>query len=580
MLLAFTGWLGFQAMGVKTNLEQAQSDAREVKEALIEGKSEDAARWAKAAQDHTREARATTDGFPWRIASSIPFLGSPLKTTQQIANLATGLADKILVPASRAATAISPEALIDGSRINLQLLQSEQPRLSELSAAAAKIDAEARLISKPAFISQIIRARTQLQDQTALLARTLENASLAAQLAPPMLGIDGPRKYLMAFQTGSEARGTGGLAGAFAVLTFDKGAPSLDTLTTNLELHGASADIDLGPEFNNVYGYTNPYGDFRNSNMSAHFPNAAQIWRSMWQQRSGANVDGVIALDPTALSYILGALGPVTMPDGEKVTQENVVQLTQNTVYIRFPEQTDQQARKEYLQTIAREIAKKATGAIPSPRTLLEAIGRAADGGHLSVWSSSPTDQKLLEETPLAHTIPTDDAPYAQIVINNLSGTKMDYYLKREIEYEADGCTSERRNSTVNVKLSNTGEATSLPPFYSETVTWPNQSAGGPVLNHQFRIQVPRGTMISSVRLIATNGAQLISVTSNGKRTSAIVNTERGHPTFEVQLAIPPGQTAELSFRLSEPTASGTPRTPVQPLIDDVEPVMSVPTCP
>ena len=30
----------------------------------------------------------------------------------------------------------------------------------------------------------------------------------------------------------------------------------------------------------------------------------------MWAQQSGMNVDGVIAIDPVALSYILGAVGP------------------------------------------------------------------------------------------------------------------------------------------------------------------------------------------------------------------------------------------------------------------------------
>jgi hypothetical protein len=54
---------------------------------------------------------------------------------------------------------------------------------------------------------------------------------------------------------------------------------------------------------------------------------------------------------------------------------------------------------------------------------------------------------------------------------------------------------------------------------------------------------------------------------------------ERGHPTFEAQVALPPGQSGELIFRLSEPTSPGAPRVPVQPLIDSVTPVVSVPEC-
>jgi hypothetical protein len=62
-------------------------------------------------------------------------------------------------------------------------------------------------------------------------------------------------------------------------------------------------------------------------------------------------VDGVISIDPVALSYVLGAEGPVTMPDGETITKGNVVELTESTAYIRFANDND--ARKSYLQSVA-----------------------------------------------------------------------------------------------------------------------------------------------------------------------------------------------------------------------------------
>jgi len=42
---------------------------------------------------------------------------------------------------------------------------------------------------------------------------------------------------------------------------------------------------------------------------------------------------------------------------------------------------------------------------------------------------------------------------------------------------------------------------------------------------------------------------------------------------------IPPGEGGELTFRLSEPTSPGAPRVPIQPLIDNVTPKVSVPEC-
>lgn len=601
IVVIFIGWLGFQGLAAKSNLEQARTSAEQSKDALLSGKSEDATRFAENAQFHARQARAATHSLPWNIAAAVPLLGSPLKTTQQISDVVVGLADDVLLPGATMGAGLSPERLIDGTRLDLKLLRTEQPRLSELSAAATKLDAEAQKISNPAYLSLIRDARSQLQDQTSRLAQLLGNTSLAAQLAPSMLGADGPRTYLMAFQTNAEARGTGGLLGGFGTLRFDNGTPTVDMLASNTALDAASAKIDLGSEFDEQYGFTNPYTDFRNSNLSPHFPYAARIWKSMWEGQSGTAIDGVITVDPVALSYLLGATGPVTLADGEVIDQENVVELTQSTAYSRFkpaevaPETTGnwcsfghcsttvyrvEQARlnneaaaalrKKYLQEIAGAVVKKITGPLPSTRAMLDALGRAASEQRISVWSALPRDQELLEKTPLAHTIPDDSAPYAQVVINNLAGNKMDYYLRREIEYAADGCDGERRNSTVTVKLSNTA---------APGASLPDSVAGMDGMTDGLELQAPSGTMFSSVRVIATKGARLLSVTSNGERTTAITHSDLGHPSFEVQVAIPPGQSGELTFRFSEPTSPGDARVPVQPLIDNPKPKTSVPTC-
>lgn len=582
LAVVFTGWLGLEGLAAKSNLDRARTSALQVKDALLNGKSEDAVRGAENAQFHAREARTATHSLPWNIAAAVPVLGSPLETTQQISDVVLGLANDVLLPTAAMGGAISPDKLIVGTRLDLDLLRSEQPRLTELAAAASKLESQAQAISKPAYLSLIGDARSQLQVQTAQLAQLLGNTSIAAQLAPSMLGADGPRTYMMAFQTPAEARGTGGLLGGFGILRFDDGAPTVDTLGSNAELAGAclkfrgyecevaipGANINLGPEFNRVYGWTNPLSDFRNSNLSPHFPYAAQIWKSMLEvARPGTTVDGVIALDPVALSFVLAAIGPVTLADGEVINADNVVELTMSSAYTRFAD--DNSGRKKYLQDIAGAVVAKMTGPIQSPRQLVDALGKAAGQGRISVWSASPADQKLLEETPLAHVVPDDEAPYAQVVINNLAGNKMDYYLERDIEYAADGCDGDTRNSTITVRLTNT--ATDRP--------LPDNVAGAPGLAKEIPLKAPRGTMISSVRVFATKGATLLNVTSNGERTSAVTHVENGHPSFEVQLAIPPGQSGDLTFRLREPTSAGSARVPVQPLIDSVKPRVSVPAC-
>lgn len=569
IIIAYCAWLGFQAQSAKSNLEQARTMSQQSKDALLREDMSAASTLADKAQHHAQDASDTTHSATWSVAAAIPWLGSPLKTAQQISDVALGLTSEVLKPTAQLGSAVAPASLLADGRVNVAELRAQAPELAKISAAATRLDHDAQAIQNPHYVSTLENARSQVQTQTGDVARLVNYTSIAANIAPSMLGADGPRTYFMAFQTNAEARGTGGLLGGFGLVRFDDGKPSVDELGPNSELNKSFTPIDLGPEYEEQYGYTRPTTDFRNSNQSAHFPYAAQIWKSMWKQQSGMDVDGVIALDPIALSYILGATGPVTMPDGEVITKDNVVELTESTAYIRYPD--DQAARKAYLQGIAIEVVKKLTGPLKSPQEVLRALGHGVSEHRVSVWSSSPDIQKQLEETPLANTIPDDRAPYAQFVVNNLGGNKMDYYLTRQIEYKAAACTAGTRKSTATIKLTNTLKDPSGLPDYV---------AGKMGFFPGLASSVPRGSMISSVRLLTTTGAQVVSVHVNGQPVQVIGSTERGHPSFEATMAIPPGETATLAFELTEPSVAGEARAPVQPLMDNIVPKGLVPVCP
>ncbi len=569
--VAFASWLGFRAQEAKSHLEQARTSAQRAKDALLKGDAEAAAKAADEAQAQAQAARNATHSVPWNVASVVPWLGSPFKSGQQISDVVLGLADDVLKPATAVGQALSPSHLLRDGRVDVELLRQKEPDLSKIAVAATALNDQAKAIQDPGYVASLGDARTQLQRQTSDLSTLLDNTALAAQVVPPMMGADGPRAYFMGFQTNAEARGTGGLLGGFGVLHFDNGVPTVEQLGPNTELDKNFASIDLGPEFAEQYSFAAVTTDYRNSNYSAHFPYAAQIWKSMWLQQTGNNVDGVIAIDPIALGYILGAVGPITMPDGEQITKDNVVELTESTAYKRFPD--DQVARKNYLQTLASEVVKKVTGPVESPRALLDALGKAVSEGRISVWSDATQEQQALEKSQLAHVIPDDVAPYANVVLNNLGGNKMDYYLRRQIEYVADGCGGEKRNSTVTVRLQNAAPTSEPMPDYIAGMLGVSQD----VLS---RVRAPKGTMLTSVRLVGTKGATLTSVIADGQKVPVFIGSERGHPTFEVQVFIPPGKAGELAFHLSEPAAAGEARVPVQPLVDDVIPKVSVPTCP
>jgi len=351
--------------------------------------------------------------------------------------------------------------------------------------------------------------------------------------------------------------------GGFAIIRAVDGAVAVDDLASNKELRTNYRPLDLGPEFARAYGHSRPTSDFRNSNVSSHFPYAAQIWQSIWQQESGERVDGAIATDPVALSYVLEVLGPVTLADGEKITADNVVELTEATAYSRFGD--NQTARKQYLQEVAAAVVQKMTGSISHPARLLDALGRAASEGRIAVWSSNPTEQSVLADTQIGHTVPDDPAPYAGVVINNLGGNKLDYYLRREIQYEAETCAGDSRRSKVSIRLTN-----DLPSGnYTDYVASMYDNPTGE----------PFGTNLIDLSLLSTQGAKMEKITVDGRPHFGFVAKELGHPLHSVQFAVPQGDTVEVVFEMTEPTVPGAARVPIQPLIDAPKVDVNVPEC-
>src|SRR5664280_2897500 len=179
-------------------------------------------------------------------------------------------------------------------------------------------------------LAPVARAAQALERQLASISGQVRDASAAARLLPPMLGASGPRRYFVAMQNNAEARGTGGLLGAFMILEADQGRVQLARIASNAELPPVSVtplEAGLPPEYMDQYGNWAPLSIWADANVSPHFPYAAQIWAAMWRKSTGQTIDGVIALDPFTLSYLLQATGPVQLADGTAVSADNAVSL-------------------------------------------------------------------------------------------------------------------------------------------------------------------------------------------------------------------------------------------------------------
>ena len=361
------------------------------------------------------------------------------------------------------------------------------------------------------------------------LADAQSEINLAAQLvrvAPNLLGAQSPKKYLLVFQNSAEARGTGGIIGAYAEIQVYRGAMTVLKQGSNVALKSLNEiPIAMPAEFVQLYG-SDP-AIWQNSNLSPHFPYGAQIWLALWQKQYGEKLDGVIAVDPTALSYLLRATGPVVLKSGEQITAASEVYKTLSEAYKTYEKNND--ARKQYLVNIMNATFAKITAGQYSKITMAKSMGDPIDQGRILVYSTDPASEAILSKTRLGGFMSTAANNEYRAVIQNIDASKLDYYLSRSVSIKALKC-SVPRVTQVTMTVKNTLASGEGLPQYVLTrsdLSRPETTMSG---QHHFQVFVygPTGSTLVVAQRSSVNG-------SPDK-----LGTERGRPVLVVDEDLAP----------------------------------------
>ncbi|MCT9078932.1 DUF4012 domain-containing protein [Streptomyces fulvoviolaceus] len=559
-------WIGVTGWLAHSELLAAQHDLNALRESVATSAASrpaavaagpqaesDQERLLRSAAAHASRAHDLTTGPAWYTAAQLPFVGGPFETVRGIAQASDRLAGDVLQPLVRTVPRLSAGAHAGGIPRVLTELESEAPAFARAAGVAADVRNDADRLPRSTWLPAADRARAQLSEQLDRLAPQARDVAVAARVAPSMLGAHGPRRYFLAFQNIAEARGTGGLPGAFAVLRADRGHLSFEHFGNNTEVD-ARADVDLGAEFAAQYGSNGPTSVWANSNMSPHFPYAGRIWTEYWRAQTGRRLDGAIAIDPASLGLLLRATGPARLPDGSELTADNAVDLTERTAYAKY---SDTAERKAFFVQAAQAAAGRMMNAIDDPSNLpalLSAVHDVQREGRMQVWSAHAAEQRELESRPFAGVLPDTPGPFAGLVVNNAAGTKLDYYLDRSLVWAPGACTDTGRSVTATVKLTNRAPTSGLPLYVTQRVDWPT-----------YRTRPGDNRLL--VSYYAGTGATLTRATLDGRPVDLIPGVERGHPVYTLDLELPRQSTRTLVLHLDEPRADRSPTILRQALV-------------
>lgn len=570
-------WLSFKANQIRTELEAATSLSPQFIDQLLTHDAVGARETLRDLAAHTHSARSAAEDPIWTLAGSVPGLGHNFSAIRELARSADDVVTGTAQPLLKVISSLDWEGLkpVDG-KLNIEPLRAASPTI--VSAANTLDLTHARLMALepdnllPQVAGPLENATSMLNE----LRATVSTAANVSSVLPSMMGASEPRNYLVLMQNSAEIRATGGLPGALAVLSVNKGSIQLTEQSSGSAMGKFQPPVDVDPEQTQIF--TSRLGTYISDvNLTPDFPTAARSAKAMWESRQKTRLDGVIAMDPVVLAHLLEATGPVKLtgvasPSGTglpaNLTEKNVVQTLLSDVYSSLESNTSQD---DYFAAVTREVFSGLTSGRASGKNLIGALAKSVDENRLLVWSDHEDEQKVLVTSAVGGSTSGRSVGGASFgtYFNDGTGAKMDFHVKRTVQLAQECPVDGYTRVKVRVTISNEAPrdaATALP----ELVT-----GGG-------RYGVPPGTVQTNVVAYGPAQAQIETVHLDGIKSSFGSQLDGERPVGTVTTRLKPGQSNTVEFTFGkivqhdEPVLLVTPT--VQPVKDVIKPPIS-PSC-
>ena len=570
---AFAAVLAYQISSVKNQLIYVTDLIPQLRADFVNGNHDNARLTFETMHKETSAARSITTGPLWQGATFIPFVGANFTAVREVAVSADDIAALAVAPLMDKYGALGWDAitLTDG-RLNVDEIQEAAPSIEAAANTVRLSYQRMESINVAGIVPQLAQPIRAANDQLQALTDVLSAASSAAQLVPAMLGSEGPRDYLVLIQNNAEARATGGIPGALAILHADDGRITLADQTSAVALGSFRPMVDVDPE--QIAIYTERIGtQMQNVNLTPHFPTAAQSAKQMWEERHpDQTVDGVLALDPVVLSHLLQATGPLNLADAQvlnrirdtelpsSLTQDNVVPTLLSEVYreIEVPEEQD-----AYFAAVAARVFSAFTEGQGDGEQLAKALRASAKENRLYLWSARASEQTIIASTSLHGSVTDWRAGGASfgLYINDGTGAKMDYYASRTVQLLQTCQQGEYDEYTVRMTVTNNApsDAAAVLPAY---VT------GNGVFG------VEPGRIRTNYVVYGPYQSFIEAAAVDGQTVPASSGRHGQRPVGTVQLELGPGETATLDVVFSRVVQNSEPQLNVTPSVQSLDDVV------
>lgn len=337
-------------------------------------------------------------------------------------------------------------------------------------------------------------------------ADLITNGKPLLEAAPYLLGIDGPRTYLVVFQNDKELRPTGGFITAYSIAKVEKGKfePVSSNDIYNLDSRYKPTIKAPEPIIKYIKGpyVLSPYLRLRDMNWSPDFYESMKLFTAEVEKVGIKNIDGVIAVDTELLVNLLDVLGPIGVSGFGNFSTEIVPECNCPQVIYELESFADIEGpivwsenepgkivyapanydnRKKIIGPLMNSILANAMG---QPKDKLPALFEAAYKSlvekHVLFYLFDAKSQTAVESFGIAGRIKDfGKGDYLHINDANLGGRKSNLYVQQEVSQEISIAKDGTVEKTVTITYKN--------PMKHDG--WLNS-----VLPNWVRVYVPKGS--------------------------------------------------------------------------------------
>lgn len=514
VLLALTAWLAYRALTVGNDL----TDARTAVSAVSDG-GDIAQSFGTIAQKSESAAAAAADPV-WRVAEFIPWAGDNLRGVRLAAEALDVIANDIGVPIL--AMQADGEGAILGRA--LPVVESGARALRPVTESLVEIAGSSSLVGP-------------VRDGVDEIATVLESTQPVLDMLPALLGSESPKNYLLVFQNNAESLPLGGSAASQSLVSASAGDLEI-TAQASSGSFGEKQPVDFAVSESAAALYGSILGKRVNmSTTQPDWPTAAQMVVAFWNRDiDDTQIDGVISIDPVALSRVLVATGPITVGD-IVIDSSNAVSILLSDVYEMWDAYTPSGALASdaFFASTASQMFEKVASGDFDLKDMAWAVNESVAQGSILAWMADEGLQSTLERSGrISGILPTanDEQTTLGVFFRDVSASKIDYYMDSETDATltcSGGSATLAVKTTLHLDIDQAA-ADALPRYVKSFRN------GSTYFSTQIYLYAPPGMTVSET-----------TVDGNWVETFREGNVDFGRVVAPFQMRMAPGETVTVT---------------------------------